>query len=133
MSRGVNKAIIVGQLGRDPEVRYTASGSAVANFTVATTESWKDKQTGEKKDATEWHNVSVFGHQAEFAGNYLRKGATVYVEGKIQSRKYTDKDGVERQHFGIVASNLIQAGGKREAQEARAEPAGDDFGDDIPF
>lgn len=133
MSRGVNKAIIVGQLGRDPEVRYTASGSAVANFTVATTESWKDKQTGEKKDATEWHNVSVFGHQAEFAGNYLRKGATVYVEGKIQSRKYTDKDGVERQHFGIVASNLIHAGGKREAQEARAEPAGDDFDDDIPF
>jgi len=92
----VNKAIIIGNLGRDPEVRYTASGEALCNITVATSETWKDKATGEKKEATEWHRISFFGKLAEIAGQYLKKGSQVYVEGSIRTRKWTDKEGQER-------------------------------------
>jgi single-strand DNA-binding protein len=92
----VNKAIIVGNLGKDPEVRYTASGEAICNITVATSDTWKDKATGEKKEATEWHRISFFGKLAEIAGQYLKKGSQVYVEGSIRTRKWTDKEGQER-------------------------------------
>ena len=92
----VNKAIIVGNLGKDPEVRYTASGDAICNITVATSDTWKDKETGEKKEATEWHRISFFGKLAEIAGEYLKKGSSVYVEGSIRTRKWTDKDGQDR-------------------------------------
>ena len=90
----VNKVILVGNLGRDPEVRYLPNGDAVANIAIATTDKWKDKQTGEAKEQTEWHRVSFFGKLAEIAGQYLNKGSQVYIEGKLQTRKYTDKDGV---------------------------------------
>ena len=92
MARGINKAIIVGNLGRDPEVRYTANGSAVANITVATSESWKDKQSGERQERTEWHRVVFFGRLAEIAEEYLKKGAQVYIEGSIRTQKWQDKE-----------------------------------------
>ncbi|UNI77055.1 single-stranded DNA-binding protein [Klebsiella phage KpnS_VR6602] len=102
MARGVNKVIIVGTLGNDPEVKYSASGSAIANLSVATSEQWKDKQTGEKKEQTEWHRVVIFGKLAEVAGEYLRKGSQVYVEGKLRTRKWTDQSGVEKYTTEIV-------------------------------
>ncbi len=120
MARGINKVILIGNLGRDPEVRYTAGGSAVANLRIATTESWKDKQTGEKKEATEWHSVVLFGKTAEIAGEYLKKGRTVYIEGRLQTRKYQDKEGVERYSTEIVGSDMQMLGGG----EGRGEGGG---------
>lgn len=94
--RGVNKVILLGRLGQDPEIRYMQDGSAVANISVATSETWRDKSTGEQKEKSEWHRVVIFGKLAEIAGEYLKKGSQVYFEGKLQTRKWTDKDGVER-------------------------------------
>jgi single-strand DNA-binding protein len=96
MARGINKAILIGNLGKDPETRYTAGGSAVTNIRIATNETWKDKQTGEQQERTEWHAVVFFGRLAEIAAEYLRKGSTVYVEGRLQTRKWQDKDGQDR-------------------------------------
>lgn len=107
-SRGVNKVILVGNLGQDPEVRYMPSGGAVANLTLATSESWRDKQTGEMKEQTEWHRVVMFGKLAEVAGEYLRKGSQVYIEGQLRTRKWTDQSGQERYTTEI---NVPQIGG----------------------
>jgi single-strand DNA-binding protein len=109
----VNKVIIVGNLGRDPEVRYMPSGDAVANIAVATTDKWKDKQSGEQKEQTEWHRVSFFGKLAEIAGQYLHKGSQVYIEGKLQTRKYTDKDGVEKFATEIRADSMQMLGSRQ--------------------
>ena len=109
----VNKIIIVGNLGRDPEVRTFPSGDRVANVTIATTDKWKDKTTGEMKEATEWHRVVFNGRLAEIAGEYLRKGSQVYVEGSIRSRKYTDKDGIERTAFDIRADTMQMLGSRQ--------------------
>lgn len=103
-SRGVNKVILVGRLGQDPEVRYMPNGGAVANLTLATSEQWNDKTTGEKKEKTEWHRVVLFGKVAEVAGEYLRKGAQVYIEGALQTRKWTDQAGVERYSTEVVVN-----------------------------
>jgi single-strand DNA-binding protein len=111
----VNKVIIVGNLGRDPEVRTFPSGDRVANVTIATTDKWKDKQTGEMKEATEWHRVVFNGRLAEIAGEYLRKGSQVYVEGSIRSRKYTDKDGIERTAYDIRADTMQMLGSRQGA------------------
>ena len=108
----VNKVILVGNLGRDPEVRYLPNGDAVANIAIATTDKWKDKQTGEAKEQTEWHRVSFFGKLAEIAGQYLHKGSQVYIEGKLQTRKYTDKDGVEKFATEIRADTMQMLGGR---------------------
>jgi single-strand DNA-binding protein len=107
----LNKVQLIGNLGRDPELRYSASGDAVANVAIATTDRWKDKQTGEQKEATEWHRVVFFGRQAEIAGEYLKKGSQVYIEGKLQTRKWTDKEGAERYTTEIVASEMKMLGG----------------------
>jgi single-strand DNA-binding protein len=139
--RGVNKAIIVGNLGKDPEVRYMPSGSAVCNFSVATTESWKDKQTGEQQERTEWHRISMFGRLAEIAAEYLRKGSQVYLEGKIQTRKWQDKEGKDRYSTEIVADQMQMLGGRRDSgggsgsttSPGASEPPPADFDDDIPF
>tara|TARA_B100001245_G_scaffold142722_1_gene106428 strand:+ start:122 stop:583 length:462 start_codon:yes stop_codon:yes gene_type:complete len=113
MSRGVNKAIIVGNLGRDPEVRYTANGSAVANVTVATSESWKDKQSGERQERTEWHRVVFFGRLAEIAEEYLKKGSQVYIEGSIRTQKWQDKEsGQDRYTTEIVARDMQMLGSR---------------------
>jgi single-strand DNA-binding protein len=109
----VNKVILVGNLGRDPEVRYMPSGDAVANIAIATTDKWKDKQTGEQKEQTEWHRVSFFGKLAEIAGQYLVKGSQVYIEGKLQTRKYTDKDGVEKFATEIRADTMQMLGSRQ--------------------
>ena len=111
MARGINKVILVGNLGQDPEVRYTTSGSAVTNISVATAESWKDKNTGEKVEKTEWHRVVFFGRLAEIAGEYLRKGSQVYIEGKIQTRKWQDQNNQDRYTTEIVANELQMLGG----------------------
>jgi single-strand DNA-binding protein len=152
----VNKVIIVGNLGRDPEVRYTPNGDSITNVTIATTDTWKDKATGEKKEATEWHRVVFFGKLAEIAGQYLKKGRQVYVEGALRTRKWTDKEGQERYTTEIVANELKMlgsregmsdappresgggagAGGGGSRPAAAAAPAGgnfNDFEDDIPF
>ena len=120
MARGVNKAIIIGNCGRDPDIRHTAGGVAVVNLSVATTESWRDKQSGEKKESTEWHNVTMFGKLAEIAGEYLKKGRTVYIEGRLQTRKWQDKDGQDRYTTEIVASDMQMLGGG----EGRSGPSG---------
>lgn len=112
MARGINKVILVGNLGADPEVRYTAGGSAIANISVATKDQWTDKQTGQKQEKTEWHRVKMFGRLAEIAGEYLKKGQQVYVEGALRYDKYTGKDGVERYTTDIVASDLQMLGGR---------------------
>lgn len=109
----VNKCIIVGNLGRDPELRYAASGDAIANIAVATSFKSKDKNTGESTEKTEWHRISFFGKLAEIVGQYLKKGSTVYVEGRLQTRKYTDKDGVEKFATEIVAEQMQMLGGKQ--------------------
>jgi single-strand DNA-binding protein len=118
----VNKAILVGHLGRDPEMRYVPSGDAVANFSIATTESWKDKQ-GVKQEKTEWHRISMFGKQAEIAGEYLKKGSSVYIEGRIQTRTWQDKEGNERQTTEIVADRMQMLGGKPSGQTESPQPA----------
>ena len=153
----VNKVIIVGNLGRDPEVRFTPNGDSITNVTIATTDTWKDKATGEKKEATEWHRVVFFGKLAEIAGQYLKKGRQVYVEGALRTRKWTDKEGQERYTTEIVANEMKMlgsregmsdappresgggaqaAGGGGNRPAAAAQPAGsnfNDFEDDIPF
>ena len=150
MARGVNKAIIVGNLGRDPEVRYSASGNAIANVTVATTDSWKDRQAGERQERTEWHRVVFFNRLAEIVAEYLKKGSQVFIEGRIQTRKWEDKDGNERWTTEIVA-NEMQMLGSRGGGGMQGGPADDpgaapapggggssgfsdsEFDDDIPF
>ena len=112
MARGVNKVIIVGNLGQDPETRYMPSGAAVTNFTVATNESWKDKQTGEQKDRTEWHRVAMFNRLAEVAAEYLRKGSQVYIEGKLRTRKWQGQDGNDRYTTEIIADEMQMLGGR---------------------
>lgn len=148
MARGINKAIIVGNVGQDPEVRYMPSGSAVAELSVATTENWKDKQTGEKQERTEWHRVTFFGKLAEIVGEYVRKGSQVYVEGSIRTEKWQDKSGNDRYTTKIIANEMQMLGGKSggstsfnnnhdtsssAAPKAAPVAAGDDFDDDIPF
>ncbi|RMG49847.1 MAG: single-stranded DNA-binding protein [Gammaproteobacteria bacterium] len=152
-SRGINKVILIGNLGADPEVRYTASGSAVANLRIATSESWKDKNTGETQERTEWHRVVMFGRLGEIAGEYLRKGSKVYIEGRLQTRKWQDQGGQDRYTTEIVANEMqmldsrggdagfdapAQGGGQRaqsapQPAPAAAEPPMGDFDDDIPF
>lgn len=110
--RGVNKVIVVGTLGRDPEVKYMPSGGAITNVSVATSEQWKDKQTGEKKETTEWHRVVFFNRLAEIAGEYLRKGQQVYIEGSLRTRKWQGQDGQDRYTTEIVASDMQMLGGR---------------------
>ena len=150
MARGVNKAIIVGNLGRDPEVRYSASGNAIANVTVATTDSWKDRQSGERQERTEWHRVVFFNRLAEIVAEYLKKGSQVFIEGRIQTRKWEDKDGNERWTTEIVANEMQMLGsrggggmqgGPADDSSAAPAPGGggssgfsdSEFDDDIPF
>lgn len=111
MSRGINKVILVGRLGQDPDVRYTAGGSAVTTISIATSESWKDRNTGQQQERTEWHRVVFFGRLAEIAGQYLKKGSQVYVEGSLRTNKYTDKNGIERYSTDINANELQMLGG----------------------
>jgi single-strand DNA-binding protein len=120
MARGVNKVILVGNLGKDPEVRYSPNGGGVANITIATTESWKDKTSGEKVEKTEWHRVVFFGRLAEIAGEYLKKGSQVYIEGRLQTRKWQDKEGKDRYTTEIVAGEM-QMLGSREGRGAPSE------------
>lgn len=147
----VNKWIGIGNLGRDPEVRYTAGGDPIANFSIACTESWKDKQTGKRKEMTEWVRISVFGKLAEICGQFLKKGSQVYIEGSLRTRKWTDKDGQERYTTEIRCDDMKmlgtrQDGGQRNApaQDGEdqpppkrnaqgAKPSFDDLGDDVPF
>jgi len=154
MARGVNKVILVGNLGRDPEMKYTASGAAIANITVATSESWNDKQTGEKVEKTEWHRVVAFQRLAEIMGEYLRKGSQVYIEGKLQTRKWQDQNGQDRYSTEVVANDMQmlgarggEGGGARpqgggggfrnnpQNQQTQSQPKPDDdfADDDIPF
>jgi single-strand DNA-binding protein len=158
MARGVNKAILVGNLGSDPETRYTAGGSAVTNVSLATTDSWKDKQSGEQQEKTEWHKVVFFGRLAEIAAEYLRKGSQIYVEGRIQTRKWQGKDGQDRWTTEIVGNEMQMLGGRgggggggqgqstpsnvdssqsggraSESPSPQKATAGEDFDDDIPF
>jgi single-strand DNA-binding protein len=157
MARGINKVILVGNLGKDPETRYMPSGSAVTNLTLATSEAWKDKQSGEQQERTEWHKVAMFGRLAEIAAEYLRKGSQVYIEGKLRTRKWQDKEGKDRWTTEIVADEMQMLGGKGGGASAGAgaAPAGaatgggssgggraavndsggppGDFDDDIPF
>lgn len=149
-SRGVNKVIILGRLGQDPEVRYAPSGTAFANLTVATSEQWRDKQTGEQKEQTEWHRVVVSGKLAEIAGEYLRKGSEVYLEGKLRTRKWTDQSGVEKYTTEVlvgVGGVMQMLGSKQDSNRQTAPQQGSqqqsasstnnappmDFDDDVPF
>ena len=146
MSRGVNKVILIGNLGRDPELRVMPNGKAVCNFSIATSEAWKDKQTGEQKEKTEWHNISTFGPLAEICGNHLGKGSQVYIEGKLQTRKWQDKEGKDRYTTEIIADEVQFLGGRsaseskpsegkpapKAAKPIASEPQGG-FDDDIPF
>mgnify|MGYP004702409097 CR=1 FL=1 len=111
MARGINKVILVGNLGADPELRYTGGGTAVAQLRVATAENWTDKQSGERQERTEWHRVTLFGKLGEIANEYLRKGRQVYIEGSLRTNKYTDKDGIERYTTDIIASDMQMLGG----------------------
>lgn len=119
----LNKVIIIGNLGRDPETKYLPSGDCICNIAVATTESWKDKQTGEKKEATEWHRVAFFGKLGEIAAQYLKKGSQVYVEGSLRTREYTDKDGVKKYATDIKGSEMKMLGGRQDQQQESAAPA----------
>jgi single-strand DNA-binding protein len=134
----VNKAILIGNLGKDPEIRYTPSGQAVASFTIATTDKWRDKD-GQMQERTDWHNIVCWGRQAEIAGQYLKKGRPVYLEGRIQNRSYDDKEGNKRYISEIVVQRMQLLGGKpegsttpHEAPEVPPEPAGGEE-DDLPF
>ena len=122
MARGVNKVILVGNLGRDPEMKYTASGAAIANITVATSESWNDKQTNEKVEKTEWHRVVAFQRLAEIMGEYLKKGSQVYIEGKLQTRKWQDQNGQDRYTTEVVANDMKMLGSR--GGDAGARPQG---------
>ena len=128
----VNKAILIGNLGGDPEVRYTQSGSAVANFTVATTEKWKDQQ-GQQQEKTEWHRIVAFARLGEICGEYLSKGSKVYVEGRIQTRDWTDKEGVKRYTTEIVAREMKMLGGKQDNSDGGQESQEPPMGGDVPF
>jgi single-strand DNA-binding protein len=130
MARGVNKVILVGNLGADPETRYTASGAAITNIRIATSESWRDKQTGENQERTEWHRVVFFSRLAEIAGEYLRKGSQVYVEGALRTRKWQGQDGQDRYTTEIVGNEMQMLGGR--GGEASAKPAGGGFRDSAP-
>ena len=140
----VNKVILIGNLGRDPEVRYTPSGSAVCNVGIATTRNWKNKDSGERQEETEWHRVVFFDRLAEIAGEYLKKGRPVYVEGRLRTRKWTDKDGVEKYSTEIVLQNfrgeMVLLGGTAERPEQFVKKAQEtfpganvDLGDEVPF
>ena len=147
--RGVNKVTLIGNLGADPEIRYTQAGSAVANLNVATSESWVDKQTGNREERTEWHRVVMFGKLAEIAAQYLKKGGQVYVEGKNRTRKWTDSQGVERYTTEVVAAEMQMLGVRgpvgpvRDHEQADRKVAGSDVADtanhdpdeapDVPF
>ncbi len=144
--RGVNKVILVGHLGQDPEVRSMPSGSSVANLSLATNEQWRDKNTGEQQERTEWHRLALFGRLAEIAGQYLRKGAPVYVEGRLRTRKWQDRDGHDRYSTEIVVNELQMLGGRGSTSQAdpdRPAPPAESrdpasrpdmpFDDDIPF
>lgn len=120
--RGVNKAILVATLGKDPEIRYMPNGNAVANFSVATSEQWKDKQTGQKQESTEWHNIVIYGKLAEICGEYLKKGSQVYLEGKIKTRKWQDKEGKDRYTTEIVADQMQMLGGNSGGNEKQSKP-----------
>jgi single-strand DNA-binding protein len=152
MARGINKVILIGNLGADPETRAMPSGTTVANLRVATSESWRDKQSGEQQERTEWHRVALFGRLAEIAGEYLRKGSQVYIEGSLRTRKWQDKQGNDRYSTEIVGNDLQMLGGRGGAGAAPAtagaagaaapsyaeESAGggsrsEEFDDDIPF
>ena len=151
MARGINKVILVGNLGADPETRYTASGSAITKIRVATSESWRDKQSGEQKERTEWHRVTFFGRLAEIAGEYLSKGRQVYIEGSLRTDKYQAQDGSDRYSTEIIANEMQMLGGRGEGAgapaqsggfrdrpqqqqpQAVAEPAREFQDDDIPF
>lgn len=154
MSRGVNKVILVGHCGKDPETRYMPSGGAVTNLSIATSESWKDKQTGEKKEMTQWHNLVFFNRLAEIAGEYLKKGSQIFVEGQLRTRKWQDNSGVDRYTTEIVVKDMQMLGQRTgAATNASASPEGanansgysqqppaqpqppmdDAFDDDIPF
>ena len=119
----LNKVILIGRLGRDPEVRYMPNGDAVCNFSMATSETWNDRQSGQRQERTEWHNITLYRRLAEIAAQYLEKGSLVYLEGKIQSRKYTGKDGVERTAYDIVANEMKMLGGGQDGQTALASQA----------
>ncbi|MGH8125240.1 MAG: single-stranded DNA-binding protein [Rhodanobacteraceae bacterium] len=123
MARGVNKVILVGNLGADPETRYSASGTAMCSIRIATTDSWKDKQSGERQERTEWHRIKFFGRLAEIAGEYLKKGRQVYIEGSLRTDKYTDKEGIERYTTDIIANNMQMLGGPGDG-EPRGEGGG---------
>jgi single-strand DNA-binding protein len=127
MARGINKVILVGNLGQDPEVRYTANGAAVANITVATSEQWTDRQSGQKQERTEWHRVVLFGRLGEIAGEYLRKGSQVYLEGKLQTRKWQDQNGQDRYTTEIVANEMQMLGGRGGAGGGAADYGSQDF------
>jgi single-strand DNA-binding protein len=152
MARGVNKVILIGNLGQDPEVKYMPNGNAVANITVATSESWKDKNTGEQVDKTEWHRVVFFRRLAEIVGEYLKKGSKIYIEGKLQTRKWQDKNGADHWTTEVIANEMqmldSRGGGSsdfnqgqgsapsqsaQQSAPAQAAPAPNDFDDDIPF
>lgn len=149
MARGVNKVTLIGNLGADPEIRYTANGSAVANIRLATAESWRDRESGEQQERTEWHRVVFFSRLAEIVAEYLKKGAQVYIEGRLQTRKWQDKDGNDRYTTEIVANEMQMLGGRGAGggsfdnqsapssnaggSKSNAEPPMEDFDDDIPF
>lgn len=150
MARGINKVILVGNLGADPETRYMPSGGAVTNIRVATSESWKDKQSGDQQERTEWHSIAFFGRLAEVAGEYLRKGSQVYVEGKLRTRKWQDKSGNDRYTTEVIANEMQMLGSRGGAgvsggvgmgassPESSSAPmpaaqVAEDFDDDIPF
>ena len=145
MARGINKVILIGHLGQDPEVKYMPSGQAVCNVTLATTESWTDKNSGEKVEKTEWHRVVFFRRLAEIAGEYLRKGSQVYLEGRLQTRKWQDQSGNDRYTTEIVANDMQMLGSKGstatmqeappspEMQQTSSGSSSDEFDDDIPF
>ncbi|MDT8408666.1 MAG: single-stranded DNA-binding protein [Wenzhouxiangellaceae bacterium] len=152
MARGVNKVILIGNLGTDPEVRYTPANTAVCNISLATSEQWRDKQTGEQKEKTEWHRVVLFNRLGEIAGEYLKKGSKVYIEGRIQTRKWQGQDGQDRYTTEIVAGEMQMLDGRggaapmddsgyekqsqqrpQQRQASEQPPAEDDLSDDIPF
>lgn len=150
MSRGINKVILIGNLGKDPEVRYMPNGNAVANCTLATSESWKDKNTGETVERTEWHRVVFFRKLAEIVGEYMKKGSKMYIEGKLKTRKWQDKQGVDHWTTEIIGDSMQMldsrgAGGQQtaggtqgsapqqSASQSAPQPQNDDFDDDIPF
>ena len=141
MARGVNKAIILGNLGQDPEVRYSQGGKALCNLSIATSEKWKDKDSGEDQERTEWHRIVAFGRLAEVMGEHLHKGSQVYIEGKIQTRKWQDRDGNDRYTTEIVANDMQMLGSRQGGnpqsggaqQNRQEEQPQEEFDDDIPF